>query len=82
VVESGDKGRGYEIGKNEFLPVEDEELESLALKARTPSTSRSSCSVRAMAKSVVEHLKLCGWKFQMSPIRVRHGTGKGVGKEL
>src|SRR6266566_1122963 len=33
VVESGDKGRGYEIGKNEFMPVEDEELESLALES-------------------------------------------------
>jgi DNA end-binding protein Ku len=27
------QGRGYEIGKNEFLPVEDEELESLALES-------------------------------------------------
>jgi DNA end-binding protein Ku len=33
VVESGDKGRGYEIGKNEFLPVEDEELYNLALES-------------------------------------------------
>jgi hypothetical protein len=32
---------------------------------------------RAMAKSIVEHLKLCGWQFQMTPIRVGHGTGKG-----
>jgi hypothetical protein len=22
----------------------------------------------AMAKAIVEHLKLCGWKFQMTPI--------------
>jgi DNA end-binding protein Ku len=33
VVESADKGRGYEIGKNEYLPVEDEELDSLALES-------------------------------------------------
>jgi len=33
LIESGDKGRGYEIGKNEFMPVEDEELESLALES-------------------------------------------------
>jgi non-homologous end joining protein Ku len=33
VVESQDKGRGYEIGKNEYLPVEDEELDSLALES-------------------------------------------------
>jgi hypothetical protein len=23
---------------------------------------------RAIAKSIVEHLKLCGWKFQMTPV--------------
>jgi hypothetical protein len=33
---------------------------------------------RAMAKAIVEHLKLCGWQFQMRPIRVGHGTGKGA----
>jgi len=33
VVESGDKGRGYQIGKDEYLPVEDEELDSLALES-------------------------------------------------
>ncbi len=29
---------------------------------------------RVIAKSIVEHLKLCGWQFQMSPIAVGHGT--------
>jgi len=29
---------------------------------------------RVIAKSIVEHLKLCGWQFQMSPIVVGHGT--------
>jgi DNA end-binding protein Ku len=33
VVESQDKGRGYEIGKNEYMLVEDEELDSLALES-------------------------------------------------
>jgi DNA end-binding protein Ku len=33
LVESQDKGRGYEVGKNEYLPVEDEELDSLALES-------------------------------------------------
>jgi DNA end-binding protein Ku len=33
VVESGDKGRGYQIGKDEYLPVEDEELDSLRLES-------------------------------------------------
>src|ERR1700747_2886479 len=28
-VEGYDKDRGYEIGKNQFLPVEDEELEAI-----------------------------------------------------
>jgi hypothetical protein len=33
---------------------------------------------RAIATAIVEHLKLCGWKFQMTPIEVGHGTGKGA----
>jgi DNA end-binding protein Ku len=33
VVESQDKGRGYQIGKDEYLPVEDEELDSLRLES-------------------------------------------------
>jgi DNA end-binding protein Ku len=33
VVESADKGRGYEIGRNQYLPVEDEELEALRLES-------------------------------------------------
>jgi DNA end-binding protein Ku len=33
VVESPDKGRGYQMGKEEFLPVEDEELDSLRLES-------------------------------------------------
>src|SRR2546428_2076254 len=33
VVESADKGRGYEIGRNQFLPVEDEALEALRLES-------------------------------------------------
>jgi DNA end-binding protein Ku len=33
VVESQDKGRGYQIGKDEYLPVEDEELDNLALES-------------------------------------------------
>jgi hypothetical protein len=32
---------------------------------------------RAMAKTIVEHLKLCGWRFEMTPIVVGHGMGKG-----
>jgi DNA end-binding protein Ku len=33
VVESDDKARGYEIGKNEFIEVSDEELESIRIES-------------------------------------------------
>jgi len=33
VVDAGQKGRGYEIGRNQFMPVEDEELEGLRLES-------------------------------------------------
>jgi DNA end-binding protein Ku len=33
VVEPGQKGRGYEIGRNQYMPVEDEELEALRLES-------------------------------------------------
>lgn len=33
VVTSENKGRGYEIGKNEYLPIEDEELEAVEVEA-------------------------------------------------
>jgi DNA end-binding protein Ku len=33
VVEAEDKGRGYEIGKNEFIEVSDEELESIRIES-------------------------------------------------
>ena len=33
---------------------------------------------RAMAVSIVEHLKLCGWQFRLSQ-HAGHGTGKGGG---
>lgn len=32
-VEAEDKGRGYEIGKNQFIPVEDEELEAIRIES-------------------------------------------------
>ena len=32
---------------------------------------------RVMARAIVEHLKLCGWRFEMTPISVGHGMGKG-----
>jgi DNA end-binding protein Ku len=32
-VDSEDRGRGYEIGKNQFIPVEDEELEAIRIES-------------------------------------------------
>jgi DNA end-binding protein Ku len=32
-VEAADKGRGYEVGKNQFIPVEDEELEAIKIES-------------------------------------------------
>jgi DNA end-binding protein Ku len=32
-VESHDKARGYEIGKNQFLLIEDEELEGIEIES-------------------------------------------------
>jgi DNA end-binding protein Ku len=32
-VESADKGRGYEIGKNVYLPIEDDELDAVAIES-------------------------------------------------
>jgi len=32
---------------------------------------------RALALSIVEHLKLCGWRFEMTPIVVGQGDGEG-----
>jgi DNA end-binding protein Ku len=32
-VESHDKGRGYEVGKNQFIPIEDEALEAIQIES-------------------------------------------------
>jgi DNA end-binding protein Ku len=32
-VAAEDKGRGYEIGKNEFIPIEDDELEAIQIES-------------------------------------------------
>jgi DNA end-binding protein Ku len=40
VVDSHDKGRGYEIGENQFLIVKDEELETAQQEARSRPFSR------------------------------------------
>ena len=33
VVEAADKGRGYEVAKNEYLEIEDEELDAIAIES-------------------------------------------------
>jgi hypothetical protein len=30
-----------------------------------------------IAKGMVEHLKLCGWRFELPPPRTGHGGGRG-----
>jgi Ku protein len=47
VVESHDKGRGYEVGENQFLIVQDEELEVAQHEARSRPFSALSPSVSA-----------------------------------
>jgi hypothetical protein len=37
---------------------------------------------RAIAKSIVEHLKLCGWKFQMTPVDEPIGEFTWLRREL
>jgi hypothetical protein len=32
---------------------------------------------RRIAKAIVEHLKLCGWRFSRPAPNVGHGTGRG-----
>jgi hypothetical protein len=32
---------------------------------------------RRVAKAVVQHLRLCGWRFALSPPQQGHGTGIG-----
>jgi hypothetical protein len=34
---------------------------------------------RAIARSIVEHLRLCGWEFRLGRQAVGHGTGRGGG---
>jgi DNA end-binding protein Ku len=33
IIESGDKGRGYEVDKGVYLPIEDEEIEAIAIES-------------------------------------------------
>ena len=37
-VEGDDKGRGYEYAKNAYFPVDDDELDALAVESKIPST--------------------------------------------
>jgi DNA end-binding protein Ku len=40
VIESGDKGRGYEVDKGVYLPIEDEEIEAIAIERHTIDIDR------------------------------------------
>src|SRR3954464_5373103 len=46
VVESHNKGRGYEVGENQFLMVRDEELEAAQEEARARPFSKLASSAR------------------------------------
>jgi Ku protein len=43
VVESDQKGRGYELKKGEYVEVEKDELEAVQIEATISSTSKVSC---------------------------------------
>src|SRR5437763_6346894 len=47
IVESHDKGRGYEVGEHQYLIVRDEELETAQQQARTRPFSRVSPPISA-----------------------------------
>jgi DNA end-binding protein Ku len=47
VVQAHDKGRGYEVGQNQFLMVEEEELETAQQEARTRPYSAAPASSAA-----------------------------------
>lgn len=34
---------------------------------------------RTIAKSIVQHLRLCGWEFGLGRQAIGHGTGRGGG---
>ena len=38
-IEAEDKGRGYEVAKNTYIPVDDDELDAIAIEIPTPSKS-------------------------------------------
>ena len=42
-VDSADIIKGYQVDKNVYVTVEDEEVEALRVEAATPSKSTSSC---------------------------------------
>jgi non-homologous end joining protein Ku len=50
VVQSYDKGRGYEVGQNQFLMIEEEELEAAQQEARSRpySAARASSDMRSL----------------------------------
>src|SRR5215813_8709329 len=45
-VDASDIIKGYEVGKGEYIELEPEELEAVAIESTAPSTSMSSCRER------------------------------------
>src|SRR5215207_6735985 len=54
IVESHDKGRGYEVGQNQFLMVEEEELEAAQEEARTRPYSTSPAGNAPVSRAEIE----------------------------
>ena len=51
-VEQEDRVKGYQIEKGQYVLVEDEELDEVALESTTPSTSKPSCLAAKWTKSI------------------------------
>jgi hypothetical protein len=79
VVESHNKGRGYEVGENQFLMVQEEELEAAQQKARTrpfsavaprpqPEQAEQPRAKRGAAVKVVEPAKGQAQREEALPI--------------
>jgi len=51
-VGSEDRGKGFEVGKNEFLLIEDEELEALQIESNHTTSTASSRPSRSISASM------------------------------
>jgi non-homologous end joining protein Ku len=52
VVDTENKGRGYELSKGKYVAIEDEELDALRLESTIPSRSTSSFPLRRSTSGI------------------------------